>query len=494
MKSLIESIKDILPMSSLIKYHEGMHVVDFIIEIGETESIGEAMIKKILTKLPSRDDFLITISNDAEYGLQINKNSDLDKFDWSIFEGDKITMTWHIDKNIIDNKISVYCFEKFCDEILSKKIIDIMLIFSTLLDERNYLQFETLDKNINYVTKSISFIGAENCETIKHSDRLNKLNLVRENTNFKKGYRYSLLPDDFSFQITGDNNRMEDCFYKIEMILSLCYIANEADITSNELLNISVSGQRNICFELDPSEINFNNEVVKIYNWIYEGGNSTDKAIIARNIISLHCRFSSIIDLDEKTFSSIQSNYNLYQKENVDRYLDLKSEVGKNITQIIEKTYELGLSIPYSIKNNFLAVFSFLFTVILANIVSDVPLDNIFTRDVTVIFETIIFFSIIYLLFSVYETNYKIKQMKVGFNKLKDNYKDVFDEKELNTLVCKDSFEKETIGNIKKSMKKAIIIWIVLLIILIIIVETNSSDPSIDNIINFFIKVINKKQ
>lgn len=73
---------------------------------------------------------------------------------------------------------------------------------------------------------------------------------------------------------------------------------------------------------------------------------------------------------------------------------------------------------------------------------SDAPLDNIFTRDITVIFEVIIFFSVLFLFFSVYETNYKIEQMQLGFEKLKKNYADVFDEEELRDLLEEDSFKK----------------------------------------------------
>ena len=222
---------------------------------------------------------------------------------------------------------------------------------------------------------------------------------------------------------------------------------------------------------------------VKIYNWIYEGGNTTDKAIIARNIISLHCKYSSILNLDGKTFSSIQSNFNLYQKNNVDRYLSLKNEVGKSVTEIIEKTSELTFDIPNGMKNNILAVFSFLFTVILANIVSDAPLDNIFTRDITVIFEVIIFFSVLFLFFSVYETNYKIEQMQLGFEKLKKNYADVFDEEELRDLLEEDSFKKDVIRKVKRQRNWSIVVWVVLLIVLFVVVEMISSSPTIDWVI-----------
>lgn len=55
----------------------------------------------------------------------------------------------------------------------------------------------------------------------------------------------------------------------------------------------------------------------KIYDWIYSGGSSIDKAIIARNIICLHCKYEPLLKVDTKILASIQSNYNLYLKDNV---------------------------------------------------------------------------------------------------------------------------------------------------------------------------------
>lgn len=47
-------------------------------------------------------------------------------------------------------------------------------------------------------------------------------------------------------------------------------------------------------------------------------------------------------------------------------------------------------------KNNVLAIFSFLLTVVLVNIVSQNPLDNIFTKDITALVELILLGSAIY--------------------------------------------------------------------------------------------------
>lgn len=453
MRSVIDSIKEKLNTSSLVKYSEEVRIVDFVIEIADSTYVTKEIIRELLVSFPTRDNVEITVVDDAEDGIQISRNSNWDSNDWDIFNGAPVTMTWHIDKNVSEkNVISIYSYDKFCNSIATKELLDIMLIFSQLLSDKEYLCFEVQDVDIYYVTKSISFVGREEYDTVINDGRIEIMKLVKDNANFRNGFMYSLVPSDFSFQISGVRNRLEDCFSKIETLLAICYIANDAEIVNSEKIQIKISGQRNVSTEIKIQDISSNREIVKIYNWIYDGGNTTDKAIIARNIISLHCRYSNLINLDGKTFSSIQSNYNLYQKDNVDRYLDLKNAVGKNVTEIVEKSSELAFSIPHGMKNNILAVFSFLFTVILANIVSDAPLDNIFTRDITVIFEIIIFFSLLFLFFSVYETNYKIKQMQAGYDKLKNNYKDVFDEEELKALIEEDSFKKDVIKKIKNNV------------------------------------------
>lgn len=495
MKSVIEHIKEKLNTSSLVKYSEEVRVVDFVIEIADSTCITREILEELLFSFPLRDDVEITVVNDADDGIQISRNSNMDLLDWNMFNGDTVNMTWHINKNISDqNVISVYCYESFCEALGTKELLDIMLIFSQLLTDKDYLYFEVQDKEINFMTKSICFVGNAGLDTVINGGRKEIMTLVRDNANFRNGFVYALLPSDFSFQISGSRNRLEECFAKIETLLAICYIANDAEIVNDEKVEIRISGQRNVSMEIKMQDICRNREIVKIYNWIYEGGNTTDKAIIARNIISLHCRYSSIINLDGKTFSSIQSNFNLYQRDNVDRYLNLKNEVGKSVTDIIEKSSELAFSIPHGMKNNILAVFSFLFTVILANIVSDAPLDNIFTRDITVVFEVIIVFSLFFLLLSVYETNYKIKQMQNGFEKLKNNYKDVFDEEELKELIEEDNFNRNVIIKIKKQRNWAIIVWIVLLIILFVVLEMVSSESTTDWIIKLLAELRKAKK
>lgn len=491
MGSVIEGIKNKINTSLIEKYIEDIKIVDFKIKVVDSSYVTREILQEILSSFSKDDDVEITILNEANDGVQITKTFDWENIDLDNYCDDTINIIGHINKNISDrNTISVYNYKEFCNTVQQKGILNIMSIFSQLLMGREEILFEIQNQDINCMTKSIYFSTNENTKIVREKSRKEILNLVKDNANFRNIVVYSLVPQDFSFQMIDPNNRLSDIFARIETLLAICYIANDAEIIDDDKIAVKITGQRNINIEIDIKDIIPNKEIIKIYNWIYNGGNTMDKAIIARNIISLHCRYSSLLDLDGKTYSSIQSNFNLYQRDNVDKYLNLKNDIGKSVTDIIEKTNDLAFDIPRGMKNNILAVFSFLFTVILANIVSDAPLDNIFTKDITVIFEIIIVFSFAFLILNIYETNYKIKQMQKGFEKFKNNYADVFDEQELSDLIEEDSFNEDIIKNIKKQKNWAIAIWIGLLIILLIAIEMISSTPTWKSVVELWKNLI----
>ena len=117
--------------------------------------------------------------------------------------------------------------------------------------------------------------------------------------------------------------------------------------------------------------------------------------------------------------SSIQSNYNLYLKDNVAQYLELKNKVAEFISDIVSRTGEYATELLDKFKANMIAVFGFLFSVVIADIVSDQPLDNIFTKDITVIMELILAGSVVYLFICYGQSKYQIKKVYDSYENLK---------------------------------------------------------------------------
>lgn len=196
-------------------------------------------------------------------------------------------------------------------------------------------------------------------------------------------------------------------------------LASNSSIQQDKL-KLQIMGQRSVEYTYGLNEIKGNPILYKIYDWIYSGGNNIDKALIARNIICLHCKYEPLLLLDLKVLAAIQSNYNLYLKENVTQYLELKNKVAEFITGIVSKTGEYATELLDKFKTNLIAIFGFLFTVIIANIVSDQPLDNIFTRDVTVILEFVLVGSFVYLFISYKQSKYQMKKVYDSYDELKN--------------------------------------------------------------------------
>lgn len=112
----------------------------------------------------------------------------------------------------------------------------------------------------------------------------------------------------------------------------------------------------------------------------------------------------------------------------------------------------------------------------MVNVASEQPLNNIFTKDVTKIFEIIIIFSIAYLFISVFYSKSRYKRQIKAFDLLKYNYADFLSEFETNEIFNQN---KEFL-KVKKDYKKHVIIlsiiWAVLILITFIITENVGDD------------------
>ncbi|MDL0174677.1 hypothetical protein, partial [Clostridioides difficile] len=308
-------------------------------------------------------------------------------------------------------------------------------------------------KNYNQNTPEIKFL------------RSNKIEICKQISSFYNVTDYELIPDDFEIISNSNNNIFEEIFSKLRTLMSMIYVSNTA-IIDNESLNVEIIGQRKTCFNYNiNTQLVNNDELYKIYKWIFTDGNSVDKAIIARNIISLHCQYDDILRTDQKTFSSIQSNFSLYQRDNVVKYIELKNKLGEYIIKIVTETNDIVTGLTDKFKKNIIACFTFIFTIVLANIVSSNPLNNIFTKDITFLLETILVGSIGYLVISVLEMNYNLKKLERGYEDLKNNYTDILDANDILEIFNNDKTFKDNVKDVKKKRILFTVIWVVAILV-----------------------------
>ena len=360
-----------------------------------------------------------------------------------------------------------------------------MRFFALLFGEtQRFIIFELFRGEDIFYTKTMFFLPAGKAMAVSGFDRRQRLQECREISYFYNQETYELLPDDFRFEKDYDENPLKKMFSKLETILSACYLASNATVQSGRV-KLQIIGQRSAEYVCRFDEIDENSILYKLYDWIHSGGNSIDKAAIARNIICLHCKYEPLLKVDEGVLASVQSSYNLYLKDNVTQYLELKSKIAEFISDIVSRTGEYATELFDRFKINLIAIFGFLFTVVIANIVSDQPLDNIFTRDITVILELVLLGSLIYLIICYIQSKYQIAKVYESYESLKKSYERILAQEDIEECFQEDKLLLRMEKRIIRSRIAYIILWIFFLLMLLVIIEMVSDAPTSVTIWNY---------
>lgn len=435
----------------------------------------------LIQSFPQRDNIVISLTNENDdlfylSSQNLSSQQEYDSFRRDCEYSEQISAKISINKNVKNGVISIYDFSNFAQELSELSLEGLLTSFSALLSESNQLMFEVFDKEILFKTKTMMFSSSSQEVVLDPFDREHRINVCSETTHFYEQAIYQVLPDDFHIEINFEGNPLSEMFDKITHILSLIYLSSSASL-NYEILELQVTGQRTLEFQCQCATAIPNPELYKIYNWIYTGGNPIDKALIARNILCLHCRFSDIQKIDGKTFASIQSNYNLYLKDSVSEYIQLTNKLAEFISEEVAKTGDYAVSMLEKFKTNLLAIFGFLFTVVLANIVSDNPLDNIFTHDITFILEAVLFGSVIYLVICVFETKYKMRKVYDSYTALKKNYSSVLTPDDINLEFDEDHLMTEMSNEVTRGMRRYACLWGIFIFVSFLAIEIVSSEP-----------------
>lgn len=440
----------------------------------------------IIQEIPRRDTIKITLQDETERfcDFPTANEEDYQVFIKDTLVDEIIDVKVRIDKQVVDNHFSIYSFDEFVKDILSLSVEEVMIAFSSLLKQvSNFLVFDVYSPITMFATKTMFFVPAGNGMINTEFNRRQRMEDCKEVSYFYNFDIYEVLPDDFKITIDYEDNPLTELFQKIKILLSISFIATSSTINGSQLKGI-INGQRTMEYCCNISQLSHNKILYSIYNWIFTDGSPIDKAIIVRNVISLHCKYISITEIDEKVMASIQSNYNLYLKENVKEYLELKNKVAEFISDTVSKTGEYAMGLLDKFKSNIIAIFGFMFTVILANIVSDQPLDNLFTKEITILIECVLLGSVVYLIICYCQSHYEIKKVYESYEQLKLNYKDILTDDDLLEIFGDDEILKKMQKTIGKSEKIYLVIWSIFLIVSFVVIESVSVDPVYQNLVN----------
>lgn len=455
-------------------------------EYTETFVDVEFQFKTILNLIPTSAVFLTGIPHistrdkwefkvlseydETEYLAHSDMGQIEDLSELEAYIGSTITLKFVISKNIERNRLSIYWLEKFSEFLLELPL----LVFFNEVDRRidSILIFECQNESIQSAcTSSIALVSRNEIIDLSGvSDRMNRLRKSAGNVHWG-AFHVNLLPEDL--YPSGWRNSLSQALSKACGALLYMYLFDYITISSL-CLGLKIDGFKSINYSMDVSKLSnividgrTLNQFFEVFEWILSGGYVSDKYSIARNIISINLR-SDTIAISSNVIDSIRSNFRIYEKDNVQQYIQLRNEISNLLIDLQSKINDIVEGYVNDFKSNLLVLVSFFASVIVFGVISKDSPFVYFSNQVIILSWSFILVSYLYLRYSKSEFNKRIEFFHKQYAQLETRYKPLLDDVELNNVFEDCNPDKSGTHNsyLKWQRKYFSKLWIVSLIIL----------------------------
>lgn len=387
----------------------------------------------------SRDSWTFKIIDSSGDSILRRSSGDGDLKDFSEIEAYKellISIKFSIRKVIQNNRLSIYSiydFKEFCSAI---SLFSFLNALNTRLKGSLILECvnETVDK---LETTSITVASQEDVVAPIGIDARPKIIRQCGSCIHWGTYRLILLPDDLCSH--DNNNPLSEIFNQVSACLLMMYLFDYTTI-SEDALNLKLLGFKSLKYTLDTSSLSVINidkttkeQLYDVYVWVISGGYVADKFSIARNILSINLDTYNV-KLNSQVIDAIKSNFRIYEKENVEQYIQLRNEISNLLIDLQTKVNDIVQNFTSDFKSNLLALISFFTSVIVLGVVSGESPFAYFTNHIIFISLCFLFISLCYWLYSYKELERKTRLFTKHYSQIKERYSAILDEVELNNV------------------------------------------------------------
>lgn len=446
------------------------------------KSFDVSNIKKYCSFLGENDSINVIISCDfATIGVYDPREKDgFDEMMEAIenYMDEVISVEIHIQKSLKEGYVTIYSFKDFSKYLYTSILPTVFLQISSLIEKYGAVRCLVCDKKVRIETASIIFsddksvvLNKAGIDKTKRKDILNKLHEI---SYMKDDMVTNLLPQDFKvIDVNEEDGELSRFLEQVSLVLCIAYIVNHCELQEYSI-RYRLMGYKLLDGEyciLNMENISTPLDILfKIYTWIYaEDFNTTDKCEIARNILSLHIK-NDWLELGIETYMAIVSGYRVYLKSSVNNYLQIKNDVVDKIVEINGKLSEIAKGYASKVKNNLLALFSFWVTTLIINTIETGKIENIFTRDITILSYAFIVVSLGYLFINYQEVKFEKDQLKKMYDSSKELYTDVLNEEDIRNIYCNDSTYNNGVVMLDKMIQRYSLFWILSIVVVSIII------------------------
>ncbi len=350
-----------------------------------------------------------------------------------------------VEKRPSSGRVAVYAPEQFFACIGALPLRDVLERFDALLRPSGACEFACFEPVVAFYTKTLTFREVSRSPSIVSglSIREDVLNKQGEVCHFADAGNYRLIPDDFRLLGRSANESVNAQFDRVCLLLSLCFLADITRLKGEDTISYKLKGYKT--FEGDTDGRGATGkalaEYYRIYQWIYAGGPATDKAGLARNLVSLHVLGDEIVALRSGAYDSVQSGYDIYLKQNVKQYLEVKNKLVDYLSDTGRDMIAAVQGLGDSLRTNFLAFSSFFVTVLIVRIATSKEFAGAFPPPLAAIAFTLLGGSLLYLIGNVLLLRKEQQRLEESYHNLPTRYADLLSAGDLSGILAANAQE-----------------------------------------------------
>lgn len=380
-------------------------------------------------------------------------------------EKSEISVNISIDKHVVNHHLSVYDIDVFTRTLLDKNLLAFICTINNVFSD--FLYFDIYDDTYNsWHTESIAFVRHDYDFTFREGKEYNRdiRHATQKNICYIDGLdNITLIPEDFYF--SEPQTELQLVFMQVCCLLSQTFLFDSSQITETQYIFklLGLIAYPNKTYKvahvkelriISPS-IYFN-----IYKWVYSNGGLFDKIGIARNIISLNINENTLA-LNADTFSSILSNYQIYEKENSLQYIELRNKISDILLGLQEKIDKISDSYLDGMKKNIFTIISFIITTVVIRMIGKQDVITGFSKPILVLISALLIASFIYMWLCLYEISKKIKLFKRHYSQISSRYEKLLCKNELENVFkdCNPDIADSHASILRNRMKWITYIW-----------------------------------
>lgn len=476
MKFINEFIKHIFPDYKVEKSSENFQEFKAIFKAQKCHISDQETLGAEYGFLQTRDTLHISITFGESDPVTLNSNSDdFDQFTNSLIkestylDGEEISIVVTISKTIKEACCTIYDFNTFVKTLANFEVIQFFKTFSKLFEFGQFIRFEVFDLKKSFHTHSLLFVPLQ-VSNIKQQTTTRKeiFEAFKSQCYFASIENFELVPSDFKlYEADTSYSILTQLFDRYRNLISVIYLFDITSIVGNDI-EFKINGYKSIKGKEEIVKLNLNEyeEYYNIFDWVYNGGNLTDKIGLARNIISLHFKKSGELSLQGNPFQSVKSSFRVYEKQNIKQYIEIRNRISDQLIDFNNRANKIVETFASGFQKSTLALISFYISAIVIRVISKGEFVNIFSLDATILSIAFLMGSIIYYWVSRWEIKEQRSRFVSSYENLKNRYTDLLEPDDIKKILNKDNDFNQDLTFIDKKRKVYSRMWLTVVLLL----------------------------